>query len=755
MSFKLTKLYGVLESHDAFTPSKVRALIEKGENVQLTDPDTGRGYVHQIVELLEGQRSDKESAAACHLIPSLAALAHAGAAVNLQDADGNTPLHLAFIVDGGPRVVDLLLKLGADVNLLNDSRQKVTDLVTENSDPVMVKILGAMCPSLYQAVEANDYDHVVEMLGKWGKIDSLVDGKSLIEAAKQVCSNDIIKVLQNKWPTNQFIYAALTGDTKKMRKIMKREKIDFNVKTDCYIDEEGNSVDLPLLGVCLALELYEVVELLLESGADPNRAVKVTDAETGTSSDEPLYFYLMKRSSSLVFKEIFPKLLNAIDLSLVVKYSVGVLYTGYSQNWPDAVVDHLMQKGLDITRRSEEGYTLRDNIFVQVAFYPRRKRLLKLNYVDRYVIGLATKGDVEQLRKLALRGYTNLNVFDTKAKSASYLARKAGHQEAADFLEVAGEYSRSIHSLHKYIEGANLLKAKEILSDNTAFANDRAGRSPLHKAVLYERRFVIKHLLKEYPALVNAKDDFGRTPLHYACALHSGQDIEDMLMKSGANEAMQDDLGRTAMDYKIRTDENFLEGERKKNGAMNIYFLEVYINIADGIIEDDFDLVRDTRDELFEDVKLDQVTEQMFKPAGDTPPSFLQLCIDYKRENIARFLLNSGLSDSTRVEYQKVAMPFAEAADKCGMARLKEFIARKRLENGEDDELRFKKAEEAIRGGGGNGGGGGGGGAGGSVIVANGKESRDAKATDERSSGSSGADEDGQKEHPSKSCVLL
>lgn len=49
---------------------------------------------------------------------------------------------------------------------------------------------------------------------------------------------------------------------------------------------------------------------------------------------------------------------------------------------------------------------------------------------------------------------------------------------------------------------------------------------------------------------------------------------------------------RAPIDYKVHDDENFIEAERKKTCAINIYLLEVYLNFADGIIEDDFDLVR-------------------------------------------------------------------------------------------------------------------------------------------------------------------
>jgi len=48
------------------------------------------------------------------------------------------------------------------------------------------------------------------------------------------------------------------------------------------------------------------------------------------------------------------------------------------------------------------------------------------------------------------------------------------------------------------------------------------------------------------------------------------------------------------MDYKLNDDENFIDDERQKTCARNIYLLEVYLNFADGIIEDDFDLIRGT-----------------------------------------------------------------------------------------------------------------------------------------------------------------
>lgn len=39
-----------------------------------------------------------------------------------------------------------------------------------------------------------------------------------------------------------------------------------------------------------------------------------------------------------------------------------------------------------------------------------------------------------------------------------------------------------------------------------ATARDKGGRGLLHKAVLFERRFIIKYFLREYPEMVHLKD---------------------------------------------------------------------------------------------------------------------------------------------------------------------------------------------------------------------------------------------------------
>ena len=62
----------------------------------------GRGFIHKIVEMFEAPQEDEflES----QMMSPLISLVSAGANINLRDTDGNTPLHLAFILNSGSKV---------------------------------------------------------------------------------------------------------------------------------------------------------------------------------------------------------------------------------------------------------------------------------------------------------------------------------------------------------------------------------------------------------------------------------------------------------------------------------------------------------------------------------------------------------------------------------------------------------------------------------------------------------------------------
>lgn len=74
-----------------------------------------------------------------------------------------------------------------------------------------------------------------------------------------------------------------------------------------------------------------------------------------------------------------------------------------------------------------------------MAYYPRKKRLEKLQFVDQYVLKLIADGNQERLQEMARAGYANLNICDKKGKPATYLAKKHGHKELAEWLTSVGD----------------------------------------------------------------------------------------------------------------------------------------------------------------------------------------------------------------------------------------------------------------------------------------------------------------------------
>ena len=60
--------------------------------------------------------------------------------------------------------------------------------------------------------------------------------------------------------------------------------------------------------------------------------------------------------------------------------------------------------------------------------------------------------------------------------------------------------------IRKSIELGNLQRVKQLLTDELVLVRDRAGRTVLQYAIIYERLFVVKFLLKVYPDLIPCKD---------------------------------------------------------------------------------------------------------------------------------------------------------------------------------------------------------------------------------------------------------
>lgn len=70
---------------------------------------------------------------------------------------------------------------------------------------------------------------------------------------------------------------------------------------------------------------------------------------------------------------------------------------------------------------------------------------------------------------------------------------------------------RSASQLHSFIRAANLQEARGLMDGVTVRAKDRAGRTALHKALLYEKTFITKHIAQNFKEIINLQDAVSKT----------------------------------------------------------------------------------------------------------------------------------------------------------------------------------------------------------------------------------------------------
>jgi ankyrin repeat protein len=99
------------------------------------------------VELLPGQQSPDaiasqlRAAASAGRTSEVETLLSKGAAVDAQDADGDTALMLS-IMSGHPDIVELLRKHGASLTLVNKAGQRAADLARTANNAEINRALG-------------------------------------------------------------------------------------------------------------------------------------------------------------------------------------------------------------------------------------------------------------------------------------------------------------------------------------------------------------------------------------------------------------------------------------------------------------------------------------------------------------------------------------------------------------------------------------------------------------------------------------
>ncbi|GLV41893.1 uncharacterized protein CBL_00355 [Carabus blaptoides fortunei] len=217
----------------------------------------------------------------------------------------------------------------------------------------------------------------------------------------------------------------------------------------------------------------------------------------------------------------------------------------------NALFQLLQESDINIGYRDELYRTCRD-VSIQ-ANVPENT-----HEIDRYVVFVAAKGDTDKLVELLLEGYDHIiDVIDEDETPITEVVGARGQTETVSFLHSILAFEERRERVHHSIRQGILEKVREMLADENetgsgkllAMGKNSYGRCTLHIAVLCQQEEIVDYLANTFPETLYVGDNLERTALHYAMGVEKVESISRVLIKAGAKRVMKDLKGRQASYY--------------------------------------------------------------------------------------------------------------------------------------------------------------------------------------------------------------
>uniref|UniRef100_A0ABD2X7H4 Uncharacterized protein n=1 Tax=Trichogramma kaykai TaxID=54128 RepID=A0ABD2X7H4_9HYME len=441
---------------------------------------------------------------------------HGTVQIDAQDNE-EPPLELLLgLINGFKKSVELLLRRGADPNLVNDKGETCLHTICSNDDDddddEMAKMFFEICDEKHRTVQVDARDNegrtplhasipkgninLVETLLRRGARPNLADNKKLT--------------------TLHAICARENGDDGLLKRFFEiNDELNQLVEVDIRDDESRT----PLLAA-IDKGNIKLVEILLRRGARPNLADsnKVTPLHAiceRKNGDEGL----VKR-----FFEINEELKQLVEVDAKNEEGSTPLHLALSHGCKK-LNQLLLERHADPNLANAEGHT------------------------PLHVICQREDDDVDLVKMLFEMGdkFNKPIQIDARDKSGCtplHLALNHGHERMAEWLIRRGadlnlanaEGSTSLHMISAgKMDYADLLKSFFDVSDEKnrpveVDARDNQGKTPLHHAISHRHKRVFELLLKR-DADPNLADNVGSTALHTICVFADDSDWAKMLFE--------------------------------------------------------------------------------------------------------------------------------------------------------------------------------------------------------------------------------
>ncbi len=528
--------------------------------------------------------------------------------VHARTQDWGTPLHVA-IQAGHYDIVELLIEKGADVNAKNVHGNTPLHTAVSARQTTMIELF------LRKKVEGLNVDLDIKNNGD----EDNPDGYTPIELAEKQHPITIAKLLSGEFtprkrpPTEldvELLEAVKTGDLKRVHELIEEDPDVVHAKNQYW----GTP-----LHVAIQAGHYDIVELLIEKGADVN-AKNVhgnTPLHTAVSARQTtmIELFLRKKAAGLHIgfdiknngDEDNPDGYTPIELAekrnatIITKLLSGefaprkrpladndIRILEASENGNLEEVHKLIEKDPDVVHARNQHWSTPLHVAIQVGHYDVVELLIEKgadvnakNVHGNTPLHIVVIVGETVFVKLLIRNNAKVDIKNGNEKTPIEIAKERGRGRIRTFLEDGGELRTNEVSLTwldkeliKAVEMGNLGEIRELIENQDAnidVRNPKGKSTLLHLAAKIGSYDVVELLIEKAPDLLNAKTVHLNTPLHVA--IQEGQyDIVELLIEKGADVNAKNVHGNTplhvaVMHGQITIIEFFL---RKKAEGLNV-----------------------------------------------------------------------------------------------------------------------------------------------------------------------------------------
>ncbi|XP_041366605.1 serine/threonine-protein phosphatase 6 regulatory ankyrin repeat subunit A-like [Gigantopelta aegis] len=467
-------------------------------------------------------------------------LASGGVPVNIQNNEGNTPLHLAIQKDSY-EVVQALLQCGADLSLRNKLGLTPIDM----SNDVYRELLKRYQPGIVMAV-LNGKHQTLERFcrNNWMNFETIVKkNKTLMQLAMEEAEKDknildCCRVLHDYRSTSEVTHAVLSQDVENLRFLLSTLG-DYSVNVRLR-DRLGKT----LLSHAVENNNLQISKMLVDAGARI-KDIRVKEQEKD-SATVPLFHKALRKGAD---EDIAKYLFSVQDpTELLEKDANGntAILRAVQERCSATLITWLLevQNGKCLTHRNKDGLTP-----VELASHLQHTELVLA--INQFIL----KGNKDlDLLQLPVHFYGNQNLQltdETCGKSLVELVKDSNNKENLVALERYSDIEERGVSLFNAAATDDLDLVQKL---NMGNFQDKNGFTALHRAIVFNQQQIAENLVLTRPGLKSIPDNCNRYPLHYACLLPDEQLVffAKLLLEKNPQdiEKRVDKDGRYPVDYK-------------------------------------------------------------------------------------------------------------------------------------------------------------------------------------------------------------